>query len=262
MLLIRQCPFKVMSKNLPAEVPFESAAMMADAVNYADWTFSLFSPFIRGEVLEVGCGVGTFTKLIVKTPGLSRLLSIDVAAAAVTLCRASIQSPKLELRHSDVRDVRETFDLVVCMNVLEHIEDDLGTLRHLIRMIRPGGTLFLLVPAHQFLYNVFDVESGHFRRYNRRGMRRLIRQASDGEALQLRQFYFNAIGALGYFGVYKLLGRPPRAGGTEIGRFDTYVVPIQRRLEPRILPFGISLISVLARNVENAGEKRGRKTQH
>ena len=177
-----------MSKNLPAEVPFESAAMMADAVNYADWTFSLFSPLIRGEVLEVGCGVGTFTKLIVKTPGLSRLL--------------------------------------------------------------------------QFLYNVFDVESGHFRRYNRRGMRRLIRQASDGEALQLRQFYFNAIGALGYFGVYKLFGRPPRAGGTEIGRFDTYVVPIQRRLEPRILPFGISLISVLARNVENAGEKRGRNTQH
>jgi SAM-dependent methyltransferase len=177
-----QSPFKVMSKNLPAEVPFESAAMMADAVNYADWTFSLFSPFIRGEVLEVGCGVGTFTKPIVKTPGLSRLLSIDVSAAAVT---------------------------------------------------------------------------------------RLIRQASDGEALQLRQFYFNAIGALGYFGVYKLLGRPPRAGGTEIGRFDTYVVPIQRCLEPRILPFGIALVSVLARNIENAGEKRDsgpsrgtRKTQH
>jgi SAM-dependent methyltransferase len=127
----------------------------------------------------------------------------------VTLCRASIQSPKLELRYSDVREVRGTFDLVVCMNVLEHIEDALGTLRHLIRMIRPGGTFFLLVPAHQFLYNAFDIESGHFRRYNRRGMLRLIRQASDGDALQLRQFYFNAVGALGYFGVYKLLGRHP-----------------------------------------------------
>ncbi len=230
------------------EVPFESAAGMAEATNYADWTFDLFSPYARGEVLEVGCGVGTFTRRLAETPGVARLLSIDVSADAVSLCRQAITAPILDLRQVDLREVDGAFDLVVCMNVLEHIEDDLGALRHMIGLLRPGGILFLLVPAHRFLYNAFDAESGHYRRYSRRSMRALIQGAASGESLRLRQFYFNAVGALGYFGVYKLLRRAPRGGSsTEIGWFDRYIVPVQRRLEPRAIPFGLSLVSVLAR---------------
>jgi SAM-dependent methyltransferase len=237
--------------TVASAAPFESAAGMADATNYADWTFSLFSAFAAGAVLEVGCGVGTFTKRLAQAPLIMHILSIDVSNSAVSVCRDAVRSPKLELRHADVRDVTGTFDLVVCMNVLEHIEDDLGALSHMVRLVRPGGVLFLLVPAHQFLYTPFDRESGHYRRYSRRHMQGLMRRAALGEGWKLRQFYFNSIGALGYYAVYKLLGRAPRAdSAAEIGWFDRYVVPVQRLLEPRAIPFGISLVSVLQRQAQ------------
>lgn len=228
---------------------FESAVGMAAAANYADWTFSLFAEFARGAVLEVGCGVGTFTRLLAEADGVSRLLSIDVSAAAVSRCRGAVQSPRLEVLQADVRDVAGGFDLVVCMNVLEHIEDDLEALRHMLRLVVPGGTLFLLVPAHAFLYSPFDAESGHHRRYNKVRMQALIGQAGSGEAIRVRQFYFNSIGALGYWVVYKLLRKAPHAdAGAEIGWFDRAIVPIQRRLENRALPFGISLVSIVTKD--------------
>jgi SAM-dependent methyltransferase len=227
---------------------FVSAAGMADAVNYADWTYSLFAPLVRGAVLEVGCGVGTFTRRLLAQPALERLVSIDILEAAVRQCQATIVDPRLELRHADVRDVDGAFDLVVCMNVLEHIEDDRSALAHMLRMIKPGGTLFLLVPAHQFLYNDFDVAGGHFRRYGKRAMRDLVGRAAGGTPLTVKQFYFNTIGALGYWAVYTLLRKEPRGGAeSEIGWFDRMVVPIQRRLEGRAVPFGLSLVTVMTR---------------
>ncbi|MBI3403762.1 MAG: class I SAM-dependent methyltransferase [Acidobacteria bacterium] len=227
---------------------FESAAGMADAANYADWTFSLFAPYVRGDVLEVGCGVGTFTRLLVAAPAVRRILSIDVSPEAVAYCRAAISHPSLELKHADVRDVPDAFDAVICMNVLEHIQDDEGALRHMIERLRPGGTLFLLVPAHQALYSEFDHEGGHYRRYNKRHMRGLIDRAARATPLAVRQFYFNSIGALGYFVVYRILKKPPRADATaEVGWFDRYVVPVQRRIERNRSPFGISLVSVITK---------------
>lgn len=230
---------------------FVSAAGMADAVNYAEWTYSLFSPLVRGSVLEVGCGVGTYTRRLLGAPGLQRLTSIDILDAAVRECQASIHSPLLELRHADVRDIGGAYDLVVCMNVLEHIEDDRLALAHMLSLTKPGGTLFLLVPAHQALFSPFDTAGGHFRRYNRRGMRELFSRAAGPGVFSLEQFYFNTIGAAGYWAVYRLLQKPPRGGAdSEIGWFDRAVVPWQRRLEPRWSPFGLSLVSIATRSGE------------
>lgn len=134
------------------------------------------------------------------------------------------------------------------MNVLEHIEDDERALRHMLSLLKPGGTLFLLVPAHDLLYSPFDLESGHFRRYHKTRMMALIRRVCPDRLPAIRQFYFNTIGALGYFAVYRLMRKAPRADATsEIGWFDKFVVPIQRRLEPLRVPFGISLITVLTK---------------
>jgi SAM-dependent methyltransferase len=238
-------------KSAPAtDDLFASAAGMAGATNYADWTFSLFAPWARGRVLEVGCGVGTFTKLLVAAPQVERLVSIDVSAAAVEKCRTAISDPRLDLRHADLHQMTGSFDLVVCMNVLEHIEDDRAALRQLWRLVGPGGTLFLLVPAHQSLFTSFDAESGHFRRYNKRAMRGLMRDVAAARA-DIRSFYFNSIGALGYWVVYKVRGKPPRASaGSEIGWFDRAVVPWLRRLEPRATPLGISLVAIATRSAE------------
>jgi 2-polyprenyl-3-methyl-5-hydroxy-6-metoxy-1,4-benzoquinol methylase len=225
---------------------FESAAGMAAATNYADWTYSLFAPYVGGAVLEVGCGVGTFTRRLAADPRLTRLLSIDISEAATARCRTAVTGSRVDVRTADVRDVDGAFDLVVCMNVLEHIEDDRGALQHMLGLLRDGGTLFLLVPSHQWLYSSFDRESGHWRRYTKPLMRRLLAQTTATVTAQ--HFYFNTIGALGYGFVYKILRKPPRAdAGAAIGWFDRLVVPIQRRLEGRLMPFGISLVSIVTK---------------
>jgi len=225
---------------------FQSAAGMTGAVNYNDWTFSLFAPYVRGRILEVGCGVGTFTRMLAAAPGVTSILSIDVVEAAVTHCRAAVPDSRVDVRMADVRAVEGTFDLVLCMNVLEHIEDDGAALRHMIERLAPGATLFLLVPSHQWLYSSFDRESGHYRRYNKRRMQSLLASAAPGLPVRASHFYFNAVGAIGYGVVYRLLRKNPHAdAGGEIGLFDRRIVPLQRRLEGRGLPFGLSLVSII-----------------
>ena len=117
----------------------------------------------------------------------------------------------------------------------------------LLALLRPGGTLFLLVPAHPFLHSSFDTEAGHYRRYTKRALGALHETAGTAP-LDVRQFYFNAVGAIGYFVQYKLLRKQPRADSSaEIGWFDRIVVPVMRRLERERAPFGISLVAVLTK---------------
>lgn len=227
---------------------FHSAVAMVAADNYADWTFSLFRSWVRGDVLEVGCGVGTFTRRLVASQACRRILSIDISADAVAHCRDGIQHASLEIRHADVQAIDGAFDLILCLNVLEHIEDAAAALQHMVDLLRPGGTLFLLVPAHALLYSAFDRESGHYRRYSKAAMRALLAHIRSATPLSVRQFYFNTIGAIGYFAVYRLFRKPPRADASdEIGWYDRYVVPVQRRIEGNGSPFGISLVSVVTK---------------
>ena len=100
---------------------FVSGIEMSEADNYNDWTFSLFAPYLRGRVLEVGCGVGSFTRRIVARGGFDSLLSIDVAAEAVAHTAKHIRHPALSCRQQDVRETTGKFDAIICMNVLEHM---------------------------------------------------------------------------------------------------------------------------------------------
>ena len=230
---------------------FCSASQMAQADNYNDWTFSLFQGYVRGTVLEVGCGVGSLTSRVVAGCAFDRLVSIDISPEAVEYCRQNLRNAAVEFRCADVREVTGNFDAIICMNVLEHIEDDIAALSRMLDMLTPGGVLFLLVPAHGFLFSPFDQEGGHFRRYSKQSMRRRIEAASRAKRFRCHQFYFNSIGALGYFAVYRILRKVPREGAAEeINFFDSCIVPVLRRIEGRHTPFGISLVSVITREAE------------
>lgn len=224
---------------------FRSASQMSDAENYNDWTFSLFKGLIKGHVLEVGCGVGSFTKRIIEHGSFEKLLSIDISSDSVDYCRSRFKYGNVSFRCADVESIDGKFDAIICMNVLEHIEDDLGALKRMLRLLKPTGTLFLLVPAHQALFCRFDVEGGHYRRYSKASLRRLVKDAA-GRVAKFKQFYFNIVGAIGYFFVYKILKKAPQtAANSEIGFFDNWVVPVMRRLECTHMPFGISLVSFI-----------------
>jgi len=108
--------------------------------------------------------------------------------------------------------------------------------------LKPGGVLFHLVPSHNFLYSNFDKAAGHFKRYTKDKMNSL---SLPVDVNLIKQYYFNPIGAVGYWVVYKALksGNINDTEG-EIGMFDKYIVPFSKKFLPVSNPIGISLISI------------------
>lgn len=221
---------------------FTSAEQMQKATNYNQWTFELFCEYIRGDVLEVGCGVGSFTKLIDDHGNFDSLYSIDISQPAIDFIKTKKFKNKIKIECIDLINAEGSYDFILCMNVMEHVEDDKNFFRKLTGLLKKNGVLFLLVPSHMFLYSNFDKAAGHFKRYAKKDMNSA--ELPSGIKL-IDQYYFNMIGALGYWAVYKALksGNINDTEG-EIGLFDKYIVPFSKKILPLKAPFGISLISI------------------
>jgi SAM-dependent methyltransferase len=226
--------------------------VLFDRVNrpYLDWQLEQFRPYLGRRVLEVGCGVGGIIDLL----GPRELIcGLDVEPEVLDYARGRFRGrPECRFELLDVTTAppekladlqAQRFDSIVCINVLEHIEDDLGALRRMEGLLVPGGTLALLVPAHQWLYGPYDRLDGHFRRYSKSRLRTLLAQTGL-QAVRLR--YFNSVGALGWWVQYKLLRRTIHGEG-QFGIMNR-LVPVLRRVEKLIPPpFGLSLVGILRR---------------
>jgi SAM-dependent methyltransferase len=223
---------------------------MAAARNYYSWIAAQFQPVLGRRVLDIGGGHGAHLDHVV---GAGRfVLSVDVSDDCVREMAQRFEGRGFAALCGDIGDpalvdrlAAEAFDTIVCVNVLEHIEDDAAAVLAMARILAgTGGRLFLLVPAHPLLYGTPDVLAGHFRRYRRRDLQRLLESAGFRD---VRARFFNGFGAVPYFLNSRIL-RPATLGGpvdAQIVLFDRYFVPILRRLESRVrVPFGQSLIAV------------------
>lgn len=113
------------------------------------------------RVLDVGCGAGA-TSLVLREFGT--VLGVDFGVEAATAARGrGLQSACMDAGHLGVRD--ESFDIVVALDVLEHLDDDVAAARELRRVLKPGGLLLVTVPAYRWLWSDHDVALGHRRRY-------------------------------------------------------------------------------------------------
>jgi SAM-dependent methyltransferase len=221
---------------------------MTRARRYFRWQFRLAEAQLGQRVLEIGCGVGNFTRLLV---GRELVVAVDVDPNCVAKLRQSLSGQSnLVLRHMDVLapDFRELakhgLDSAVCLNVLEHVRDDLQALRNMRAVLPPGGRVVLIVPAFQSLYGPIDRHLGHHRRYSKESMKALAYSAGF-EPVTLR--YLNSFGFLGWWWNARILKKQHQSA-FQIGVFDTLVVPLLSRLEDRIEPpFGQSIFVVLVK---------------
>ena len=197
-----------------------------------DAQHDLLASHIGSRVLEVGCGVGGFTRTLL---GRERVVSVDLEPGMIeALDRRFTGHPEWCGVVADVGDP----------GFPERVEDDVGALRSLRAVLPAGGTAAILVPAHQALYGAFDAAVGHYRRYTTAELARKL--AAAGFAVD-RCFYFNAVGAIGWWVNYRLLRVSGVGRNTtlQVGLFDRWVVPVMRRLEDRIRPpFGLSAIGL------------------
>lgn len=126
------------------------------------------------QILDVGCGTGM---MLVDMARLGNAQGIDASDEALGFCRrrglTSVQKGNVaRLPFAD-----DSFDVLTGVDILEHIDDDAGALREWGRVLKPGGRLFLFVPAHQWLWSLQDEISGHRRRYTMRRLRRVVQDA-------------------------------------------------------------------------------------
>jgi SAM-dependent methyltransferase len=224
------------------------------AGNYAGWIFELIEPHLGAEVLEIGAGHGTFTEMLARKA--KRVVASDLSERCVSRLRERFSAEEsVEILHGSVDSAAAygPFDSVILINVLEHIEDDDGTLTELGHLLRPGGRAVLWVPAFSLLYSDFDRRIGHHRRYRGPGLRTQLCQAGY-EVRDIR--YVNAVGAVAWLVLARFLRRTP-THGTAVKVFDKYFVPVLKRLEQRWRPpFGQSVLAVAIRPVSEPGSSR------
>lgn len=219
---------------------------MSLAVNYHRWTYDVARPFLGQRVLEVGGGLGSFTQLLLDR---ERVVTIDNDPDCTAHLRNRFDSQgHVGVLDADILDPAlsealqaERLDTAVCINVLEHIEDDYAALRGIYRTLQPGGQLILLVPAHPQLYGTLDEVVGHFRRYTRAEGREKLCAAGF---TPLRCHYFNSVGAAGRY-VIGRVRQQQETGQSQVRFYDRYVVPLLARAENVVTPpFGQSLVVV------------------
>lgn len=240
--------------NQPAEPfaveidPFYVADLrqMARAQRYQRWQFRMVAPFLGGEVLEVGGGIGNFTPQIASVA--QHVTSLEPNEFCFNQLREKIASVKNAAAYRATVESLQTvipagkkFDAVVLMNVLEHIQDDRTVLAELKQYLAPGGRLVVLVPACQWAFGPTDTRLGHYRRYAKGDARRL---AADLHLELEKMRYYNFLGIWGWWWNAKC-GRRENQSDAQIRFFDRWIVPVLSRWEQFIPPpVGQSLLFV------------------
>jgi SAM-dependent methyltransferase len=221
---------------------------LSAADRFNDEVWAKVEPFLGNEILEVGMGIGIFTE---KLLGRGKVFGVEIVPEFVEEARRRLGvRPGLESLVADIGgsvlpdSLRgRAFDTIVCMNVLEHIEDDRGTLSRFLGLLKPGGKLVLVVPAYRCLYNPLDAHDGHFRRYERAELNEKLKTAGFSVVHESR---FNLFGIVGWFVNGTILRRKDLPAG-QMGLFNK-VAPLLFWLEHLVgPPVGLSLLAVGAK---------------
>ena len=217
---------------------------LAELDRYNFWLFEQIAEALGQRVIEVGAGTGNITQFLAGN-GRAVMATDVVPNYRRTLQETFADRPNVQVgtfnldQAAPAEYVSEQFDTVVCLNVLEHIENDLFALQQMHNVLAPGGKLALLVPSHQFLYGEFDRAVGHFRRYERRGLRKLLERAG----FQVSETKFFSMAAmLPWFINGRVLRRdylPPNQ--TNLANQLVPLLKLEKLIGP---PCGISLIAI------------------
>lgn len=242
LIILRYWP----SSDIYKETGPEVLEAFSDAVRFNRWMADTIRPYLGESVLEIGAGIGNLTRHLIRRR--KRYIATDIDEEHLARLRARLQHrPNLEARRCDLsraadfEHLPECVDTAVCLNVLEHVPDDVAGLRNLLGVLRPGGRAILLVPQGQGAYGRIDEALGHQRRYSREQLRHILVEAG----FQVEQVLdFNRIAMPGWLLNGRLLGRST-ISPFQLKAFDR-MVWLWRRID-RWLPWQPASLIAVAR---------------
>jgi glycosyltransferase involved in cell wall biosynthesis len=217
---------------------------LAGTPQYLSWMAKTVRPFLGDTVLELNAGIGNIAGRLMAR----RLLYVAGERDQLhlhALRNRFLRTPNVVVQRIDpeapetLAGLENTFDTVLCINVLEYLEDPLAVLQSLRATLKPGGSIVVLAPQGPGLFGSLDQRLGHRRRFSGGSLRELL-AAAGFDVEQLRQF--NRAGAPPWWAYSKVTGST-RISKLVLKLFDK-TVWLWRRVD-RILPWqALSLIAV------------------
>ena len=208
------------------------------------------------RLLDIGCGTGAMLDMLAP---FGQVVGADFAPQALAFCRArgEEQGRRYPLTRADVRRLpfaADSFDAVTAMDVIEHIDDDKAASAEILRVLKPGGRLFVTVPAYQFLWSEHDEALHHYRRYTAPHLKDVFQRVGFG----VPKVSYTVTSLLPPIAAYRLIARGlprPRENGEKKAdlvsvspRVNAALQALcdwETRLTRRInLPFGVTVVCV------------------
>jgi SAM-dependent methyltransferase len=203
----------------------------------------------RARILEVGCGTGHNLAML-KEFGRVEASELDRCARALANKRLPGKVKEAKLPDLSMFE-RNGYDLIALLDVLEHVPDDLGSLRAIHRRLKPGGGLLMTVPANPWMWSAHDAAHHHFRRYTKKQLQELFLRS--GLEIQLLS-YFNSL-LFPLVAAARIVGKitrkesaDDRLPGAAVNATLNKIFGWEAALLGRVpMPFGVSLVAVVRR---------------
>jgi ubiquinone/menaquinone biosynthesis C-methylase UbiE len=181
----------------------EVLEVIASADKFNHWMYETIKPFSKGNILEIGSGIGNISKFFIEQGARITLSDFDdyyieylnkkYSNQKINIISIDLQQENFEQQHTGKKEV---FDSIIMLNVLEHIQDDSLALKNCSYLLKPGGNIIILTPSYSFLYSSIDKALGHYRRYSLAELNNiLIRNHFNVK----KRFRFNALGIPAWF---------------------------------------------------------------
>jgi SAM-dependent methyltransferase len=226
--------------------PGEELYLFEKVRNWKKYFSRKLQPYIYGDVLEVGAGIGETTPFLLNAR-VNQWVCLEPDLTLFNILEQKLSSGKLPeyciAKLGTVADLPSysLFDTIIYIDVLEHIKDDKGELALVIPYLKKGGQLIVLSPAYQILYSPFDKAIGHYRRYTKKIFRTTV---TFTNLIERKMFYLEAAGVFLLL-LNKFLVRKKYPSEKDIWIWETLFVPLSKLLDKILFyRFGKSIVGI------------------
>jgi 2-polyprenyl-3-methyl-5-hydroxy-6-metoxy-1,4-benzoquinol methylase len=215
--------------------------LFKNAKNWKNYYSSKMNPFIQGDVLEVGAGIGANSDFLIneKVTSWTFVEPDKILADQINSNCKKIHVLK-NIVVGTIDKVDSLYDTIIYIDVLEHIEDSVGEIEKIKSKLKKNGRMIILVPAFQFLFNEFDTNIGHYRRYNKN----LLLKEVNNTLFVRKLFYLDSIGVMASV-ANKFFMKKANISLAQVKFWDKYIIRMSYFFDIIFMrKFGKSLIGI------------------
>jgi len=165
---------------------FWLAAHYDSVIKFAESLLNIRKQKGKIKILDAGCGCGNLINRLIPW---GEVVGLDISADALTFCQKKCATKVIQASLKNLPFLSNSFDFIFAIQIIEHIENDVGALKELYRILKPNGFLIVSVPAFMFLWGPHDEKYGHFRRYTKSDFQHLL--AQNGGFIVKKSRYLN-----------------------------------------------------------------------